>query len=165
MKMKTRKTMLISTFCIIFVLGLICGMELKKTDTEEKIQEYKDEIKVLKQQDEDEKVGVAESEEFEENESEEDFDFVEQRNQYFEEIKPIKFYSIDFYQNHKKYKITSPKKIYKDYNCTKKVKDPVITSTNVAEIIMNEENSRFGLRTEDNRLVWCKEEPRIEEIK
>ena len=155
MKMKQRSgnglTYFIFLSIIFFVFGFWGGLKVEKVHSNYEIEDYKKKIAMQEQ--------LKEIEEEKEDEL-----ILEQRKQYFDEIKPIKFYGVDFYQEHKKYQITTPQKIYKDYDCSEEVKDPVITSTNVVEIIMNEEYSRYGLRTEGNKLVWVKEEPRIEEV-
>lgn len=143
----------ISILLIVFSIGCMFGARLEKKT----LRANTDEIIIGK-------IDEPEETTQEEELSEDDKIIIAQREKYFEEIKPIKFYGVDFYQNHKKYKITTPQKTYGDYDCTFEVINPIITSTNVVEIIMNEENSRFGLRTEDNKLVWVKEEPRIEEL-
>ena len=139
---------------IIFSCGCICGAKLEQNYGRHK-ENYNEKEKI------DDEETTLEAEQTVEHEDEEMI--IKERQKYYEEIYPIKIKGIDFFRSRKNYKINKPNKVFADYDCTSEVKDPVITSVFVLEIILNEDNVKYGLRTEDNKLVWVKEEPRIEE--
>ena len=139
----------------IFIIGYALGMTLGEISSYTKVDNYKKEIAKLQKENDEKKKETSELQDEVIN--------LEQRVRYYADLYPIHSYCAEFVKDGKQYEITYPEKLYSDYNCTQEVKQlPEVNSVVVMDIILNEENHRYALRT-DNTLIWAKEEPRIKE--